>query len=201
MEFIFVTTLFLLYLVLWEIKRRRQIKATGTDPRVLGVSDSPVQKFFSAMTIILTVYIALIIIAHGTGVQWHSLFTRFPVLDGTVYDILGFAMGLGGLSLCCIAQNTMKNSWRVGIDEQAKTDLVKTGVYRYIRNPTYTGLFILNIGVWLIWPTWTITLFALSFFLVMEMQVRFEEEFLEKMHGNEYIDYFKSTKRYIPGLY
>ena len=201
MEFIFVTTLFALYLALWEIKRRSQIKATGKDPKVLGVSGSPVQVFFSAMTIILTVYIALIIVAHGAGIQWYSLFTRFPLLDGAAYDIIGFIIGLAGLSLCAIAQRTMKNSWRVGIDENIKTDLVKSGIYRYIRNPTYTGLFILNIGVWMIWPTWTIALFALMFYTVMEMQVRCEEEFLQKTHGDEYIGYLKSTSRYIPKRY
>ncbi len=101
-----------------------------------------------------------------------------------MFDHIGFAVGLLGLALCFTAQRQMKNSWRVGIDEKNRTDLVETGLYRYIRNPTYLGLYHLCIGTWFIWPTWTIGLFALVFYLALETQVRCEEDFLLKMHAS-----------------
>jgi protein-S-isoprenylcysteine O-methyltransferase Ste14 len=201
MESTFVTLLFLMYLVLWESKRRRQKKSTGIDPRVLDKSTAPMQRFFMAMTNIITAAVVLNIIAHTSGIQYYSAFSRFPLLDGVLFDVIGFSIGLVGLGLCCVAQNTMKNSWRMGIDEHVKTDLVTGGVYRYIRNPTYVGVTFMLIGVWMIWPTWAFALIALAFYLLIEVQVRYEEEFLERTHGAEYRDYLKTTKRYIPGIY
>jgi protein-S-isoprenylcysteine O-methyltransferase Ste14 len=112
--------------------------------------------------------------------------------------LLGFMLGLLGLGLCRIAQVTIGKSWRVGIDEQTKPGLVTNGMYRYIRNPTYSGLYLLCIGVWLINPTILYSYWILLFFVMMEFQVRCEEEYLESIYGNEYLEYCKRTKRYIP---
>lgn len=116
-------------------------------------------------------------------------------------DAFGFFAGLMGLSLCAYAQHKMGKSWRVGIDEESTTDLITTGVYKFIRNPTYLGLFILIAGVWLIWPTWTVFVLYLLFLLLLEIQVRCEEDYLTVTHGDEYLEYKLKTKRYIPFIY
>ena len=87
------------------------------------------------------------------------------------------------IAKCLYAQVKMGKSWRVGIDESTKTSLIKTGLYKVIRNPTYLGLYILNTGVWMIWPTWTIFILNLFFIYTLEIQVRCEWDFLEKTHG------------------
>lgn len=201
MDAIMVVLLFLGYITLWGAKRRMQKKTSGIDPEVIGSSTTPSQRFFNAMTKVLTVYIVLMIVAHASGIQYYSLYSRFVPLDLPMVDLIGFMLGIFGLSLCGYAQIKMGESWRVGIDEERRTDLVTTGLYRYIRNPTYLGLFILCAGVWLIWPTWTIAIFVLVFYLMLEVQVRCEEEFLLKVHGENYREYLHSTKRYIPKIY
>ncbi|HOV15405.1 MAG TPA: isoprenylcysteine carboxylmethyltransferase family protein, partial [Spirochaetota bacterium] len=126
---------------------------------------------------------------------------RFSPLNNFYFDILGFIIGLVGLSFCLYAQIKMGKSWRVGIDEKEKTELITTGLYRFIRNPTYFGLFILNVGLWIIWPTWTVFIFNLLFVLFFEIQVCCEEDFLTMTHGEEYLNYKKKTKKYIPFIY
>jgi protein-S-isoprenylcysteine O-methyltransferase Ste14 len=201
METVFVVILFLGYMILWMLKRRFQTKVSGIDPEVIGRSVAPSQRFFNAMTKVLTAYIVVMIILHAAGIQYYSLFSRYDPLEKPLFDVAGFLLGIIGLSLCGYAQIIMGNSWRVGIDEERHTDLVTAGLYRFIRNPTYLGLFILCIGVWTIWPTWTIGLFGLVFYLMLEVQVRYEEEFLEKTHGETYRLYLQSTKRYVPKIY
>jgi protein-S-isoprenylcysteine O-methyltransferase Ste14 len=201
METIFVLFLFIGYMAIWSVKRRLQKKATGIDPEVIGSSNSPVQQFFNVSTKVLTVYIILLIVMHALGIQYFSMFSRFSPLERPVIDVLGFILGITGLSFCCYAQIVMGNSWRVGIDVNGHTDLITSGLYRYIRNPTYLGLFILCIGVWVIWPTWSIALFGLIFYVLLEFQVRCEEEFLAKIHNEQYQEFFKRTKRYIPKIY
>ncbi|HOV26433.1 MAG TPA: isoprenylcysteine carboxylmethyltransferase family protein [Pseudobacteroides sp.] len=198
---VFVIILFLIYIVLWKIKKAKQIKTTGINPEVMRNSTSNLQKYMYNITKILTLYAVIIIIMHILEVQFYSLFSRLELLDTLIFDVLGFAIGLIGLSLCFYAQQKMGKSWRVGIDEKIKTDLITTGIYKYIRNPTYLGLFMLNLGVWIIWSTWTIFIFNLVFVLFLEIQVRCEEDYLINVHGNDYMEYMKRTKRYIPFIY
>lgn len=197
-ECIFVITLFLLYLGLWKVKQVNQMKDTGIDPKVMADSTSSIQKYMNQLMNILTAYAILIIILHSIQVQVGTLFSRIEAISSLLFDIIGFLIGLIGLSLCLYAQVKMGSSWRVGIDEKVKTDLITTGLYKYIRNPTYLGLFVLNIGVWLIWPTWTIFLLNFVFIIFLDIQVRCEEDYLYSIHGEKYVEYKKRTGRYIP---
>lgn len=201
LESIFVITLFLLYLVLWKVKQVIQKKETGIDPKVMALSSSGVQKYLSHLTNAISAYTALIIILHSSQIQIGSMFRRLSALNTGVFDIIGFAVGLCGLCLCLYAQIKMGSSWRVGIDEKVRTDLVTTGIYRFIRNPTYLGLFLLNAGVFVIWPTWTVFILNLVFVLFLDIQVRCEEDYLIQIHGDEYRAYKRRTKRYIPYIY
>jgi protein-S-isoprenylcysteine O-methyltransferase Ste14 len=200
-ETVFVVTLFLIYLGLWEIKRINQKKNTGIDPMVMASSASSIQKYMSQLMKVITAYAVIIIILHSVQLQVGSLFSRVEPMNFIVFDIIGFVTGLIGLAFCLYAQIKMGSSWRVGIDEKVKTDLVTTGLYKYIRNPTYLGLFLLNTGVWLIWPTWTIFFLNFIFVLFLDIQVRCEEDYLLSLHGLKYAKYKESTKRYIPFIY
>lgn len=201
METIFIITLFALYVILWRIKQVNLIRQIGIDPQVMEKSRSNVQIYFSFYTKIMTIYGALIILLLALNVQFGSLFTRVTQITSFPFDIAGLIIGLAGLSLCLYAQTKMGASWRVGIDEQAGTSLITTGLYAYIRNPTYVGLFFFNLGLWVIWPTWAMFLMNLLFILFLEVQVRCEEDFLTSTHGEEYLVYKNRTKRYIPYIY
>ncbi len=201
LEAIFVVLLFLLYMLLWKIKQIQQRSLTGIDPQVMQKSTSNVQQFMGRFSNILTVYAAIIILVHSSNFQFGSMFSRYGVFSSVVIDVMGFMIGLIGLSFCLYAQVKMGTSWRVGIDEKVKTQLITTGLYSLIRNPTYLGLFLLNIGVWLIWPTWTIFFLNVLFFLFLEIQVRCEEDYLSSIHGEQYVNYKNQTWRYIPFVY
>ncbi len=201
MEAIFVVSLFFLYLLLWKIKQIQQRSLTGIDPQVMQKSTTNVQQFMGRFSNILTVYAAIIILVHSSKFQFGSMFSRYEVISTVEIDVIGFVIGLMGLSFCLYAQIKMGTSWRVGIDEKVKTQLITTGLYSLIRNPTYLGLFLLNIGVWLIWPTWTIFFLNVLFFLFLEIQVRCEEDYLSSIHGEQYVNYKNQTWRYIPFVY
>ncbi len=193
-----VITLFFIYLLLWKTKRLILVKTSGVDPEVFKNSKSNLQRYMGFMLKVLTGYVVAIILFHTGNLQVYSLFRRFELLDGSFFKFVGFGTGIIGLSVCLYAQIKMGQSWRVGIDENAKTALVQSGLYKIIRNPTYLGLFVLNFGIWLIWPTWTVFIFNLLFGYTLEIQVRCEEDFLETVHGKDFIQYKNATKRYIP---
>lgn len=87
------------------------------------------------------------------------------------------------------------------IDRERKTELITNGIFGVIRNPTYLGLFLVNIGVWLIWPTISISFMIFLYIITLEFQVRCEEDYLLNNHGEVYKIYMKKTKRYFPFFY
>jgi protein-S-isoprenylcysteine O-methyltransferase Ste14 len=196
-----VSILFIGYVVLWKVKKHSLMKEIKIDPEVIHRDTRPTQVFFSQLTRILTASVIALIILHGLNISNIPGFYRINIFDHRVINYLGFALGTLGLLICVIAQIKMGNSWRVGIDQDQTTILVTTGIFRFVRNPTYTGLFFLSFGVWMIFPTMAFLLWVLIFYISIEFQVRLEEEFLTKTHGEKYTQYSQTTKRYIPFLY
>lgn len=195
---VFTIALFITYLALWYIKRKELFKTEGAEANVLPRSTQPTQKYFAKLERILTGSIVLIIPAHLFFRNQFALTAYLEPLDIMSIKITGFLIGIAGLAICRIAQVTIGKSWRVGIDNQAKTGLITHGIYRLIRNPTYTGLFILCAGIWLLNPTYLYGSWILLFILTIEFQVRCEEEYLTVLYGNQYLEYLKRTKRYFP---
>lgn len=197
----YVIVLFMGFVLLWRTQRRSQRKRSGIDPEVMGQSEIPLQRYFFHMTRLLRIFIFVLILTHATLSSRLWGLERVRVLNRPGWDEIGLLLGLLGLILCRIAQATMSDSWRVGIDEARPTELVTSGVFAHIRNPTYSGLFLVNIGMWLIWPTWPVLAFVLVFILLLEVQVRSEEQSLLDQHGDNYRHYMSRTKRYIPYVY
>ena len=183
---VYVALLFAGFVVLWAVKRAEQKARDGVDPLVMGTSDDPLQRYFARMTVVIEIAFVALIVLNGLGLYDVWGFQRLTPLDHSSVDVIGLCVGILGLVLCRSAQVTMGSAWRVGIDEDRSTELVETGAFRYVRNPTYSGLFLLVFGVWLIWPTPLVALVGLLFVVLLEVQVRSEERLLSQRHGERY---------------
>ena len=201
LEFFYAMALYGTFFILWKGKQFLQRRKTGRDPEVMGDSSDALQRYFFLTTKVLSIFATALIFAHGAGLKDVWGFRRLAELDIFPWDHIGFAIGAFGLSICLLAQWTMGSSWRVGIDQRQTSALVTTGIFNFVRNPTYLGLFLLNGGLWLIWPTPTMALFGLVFAYFLEVQVRCEEQYLTDLHGEMYKDYMVRTKRYFPLVY
>jgi protein-S-isoprenylcysteine O-methyltransferase Ste14 len=72
----------------------------------------------------------------------------------------------------------MGKSWRIGIDEERPATLVRQGVFGLSRNPIFLGMMVTLLGLFLSIPN-AVTLLVLALGVVLiQIQVRLEEEFL-----------------------
>ena len=79
--------------------------------------------------------------------------------------------------------------------------VVHSGLYRFMRHPSYTGLLIAFLGLGVFFRNW-LSIFGLlvPITLAVMNRVRHEERALLRALGPEYADYCARTKRFIPWL-
>lgn len=78
--------------------------------------------------------------------------------------------------------------------------VVKTGPYRYVRNPMLAGVFLFLFGIGFYINSVSLVLFFTPLFILVNVWElkKIEEPELMKRLGNEYIEYRKQTPMFIP---
>lgn len=131
-------------------------------------------------------------------------------LSGVVAEIHGgpFPAPAVGMILCAAgiagtlwAQFAMGDAWRIGVDPEARTSLVRSGPFRWVRNPIYTAMSVATLGLLLLVPN-AVSLLALGALIAaLQIQVRLvEEPYLFRVHGPLYVQFAATTGRFLPGV-
>jgi len=113
---------------------------------------------------------------------------------------VGAIVMFGGLVFLVTAQLNLGASWRIGIDEGARTGLVVTGFCRFCRNPIYLAILVFFAGYTILLPTRLSLLLLLGYFIGMRQQTLGEEAYLLRTHGDAYRDYARRVGRFLPGI-
>jgi protein-S-isoprenylcysteine O-methyltransferase Ste14 len=78
------------------------------------------------------------------------------------------------------------------------TELIETGIFKYIRHPLYSSLLFLTWGIYLKNTTGLLMVISLSSSAFLYLTARFDEKECTAFFGEKYRDYMKRTKRFIP---
>ena len=121
----------------------------------------------------------------------------------TLFDRIGYLGMYINIVCAIIAISIIANGWyniyhKYWSRESGKGKVVKTGVYRYIRHPQYTGFILLTTGMIFEWATLTMLLMWPVIVWMYYRLARREENDMINEFGEEYIMYMKRTKRFIP---
>ena len=129
-----------------------------------------------------------------------TLYDKFlPIsqLDTLTMKYVGLGLLAFALIWTIIAQGHMKNSWRIGIDTETKTELITSGLFGHSRNPIFFGMIISLCGLFLTTPNALTGLFLILGYVLIQIQIRLEEEFLTNQHGQNYLEYKQKVRRLI----
>ena len=121
-------------------------------------------------------------------------------LDQSPLHAVGFVFAGVGIAGTFLAQMAMGASWRIGVDQSDRTELVTGGVFSLSRNPIYTFMLIAWTGLALLVPTWLSIASVPAGILAFEVQVRLvEEPYLLRTHGEAFRAYASRVGRFLPG--
>jgi protein-S-isoprenylcysteine O-methyltransferase Ste14 len=75
--------------------------------------------------------------------------------------------------------------------------LVRSGAYRYSRNPQSVGWMLALLGVACLGRSGLAVALVVLFWVVLDVYVRIEERHLERLYGDDYRRYREATPRYL----
>lgn len=127
--------------------------------------------------------------------------TRSGSAAGRLRVAAGVVLAGAGFWLAVRSQDAMGRSWRIGVDETERTDLVTDGVFAVVRNPIFTAVVAAQTGTALMAPTWLSVSGVALLVAAVQLQVRrVEEPYLRTVHGPVYTAYAERTGRFLPGV-
>lgn len=120
-----------------------------------------------------------------------------PFLSHRWIALVGWVLLLSALVWVLIAQAQMGLSWRIGIDESNTTDLVEKGLFSVSRNPIFLSMRITLLGLVFVAPSAATLVLFVAGNLVVQVQVRLEEEHLLASHPEQYPAYRARVRRWL----
>jgi protein-S-isoprenylcysteine O-methyltransferase Ste14 len=148
----------------------------------------------------------------GVVIQTASLFTvwsigrrsRMSIFAGTVgFELALFAIVLilvaGSLYIMWTAVRTLGKQWSLQARVLENHALIRTGPYRLVRHPIYTGILGMILAAALTWSNWLGFIVSISLYVVGTIiRVRSEEKLLRAQFGDAFEDYKREVPAVIP---
>ncbi len=130
-------------------------------------------------------------------VAWDFIFHQPNINSLTI--ILGIISLTLGFLLRVIAHNNLQDQFHIAVKIIKDHELITDNIHQHIRHPMYTGMFLLILGIALIFSSWYGTIILLVLITPVGIYRTYvEEKALRKHFGNDYINYCFVTKRFVP---
>jgi len=182
-EFRLAALAWVAFSVYWEIAGRNAAKARKTE----SSASRGVHVFLANAALLLT--IAPI---YGLG--------RLLPLSVAVMTA-GLAVEALGLCLTIWARRHLGRNWSGEISIKVDHELIRSGPYRLLRHPIYTGLLTMYVGTALVTGEWLAVVGVAAALIAYWRKIRLEEANLNAAFAGEYDAYRRATWALVPGVY
>jgi len=129
----------------------------------------------------------------------------FAIADYPLNSVVfaaGVLVAASGLWLFRQSHIELGKNWSISLDLREGHQLVTSGLYRHLRHPMYTSIFLCALGQALVVPNWIVGPANLvAFFVLFAVRVQPEERMMAEKFGDQYRSYLAKTKRLIPGIW
>ncbi|UQD50993.1 isoprenylcysteine carboxylmethyltransferase family protein [Bacillus methanolicus] len=140
--------------------------------------------------------ILIVIVRFNRVLIWKEI-----IAGNSIVDFVGLIIVFVGLMFSIWAKLVLGKNWSGAIQKVEKQELVKSGPYKYIRHPIYTGIIVGLIGSLIINRNFS-SLFAVIIVTVLYIvKVNKEQKFLIKEFGEQYTEYIKKSWALFPLIY
>lgn len=182
-----VSLAWLAWFIYWRISAFR-VKATERRESLLS------RATYTVPTVIAVV---LFVLSRG----WPGWLTLHVVPTGSAGYWTGVVLLLAGLGFCCWARAILGANWSGSVTLKRGHELIRSGPYRWVRHPIYTGLITALLGTAIVQAQVRsfIALVLLTGAFVYKLGV--EERMLSELFAKEYARYRQEVAALIPCVF
>jgi len=134
-----------------------------------------------------------------------AAFITPPMAEGAPRDVLfllSLALMIGGALVRQHALKMLGDHFTYDVRVSEKSQIIKRGIYKWVRHPSYTGGMLFNLGLGLALTNWNSIGFIVAGMVVMYVyRVHVEEQALLQIHRGSYREYMQHTKRFVPFVF
>jgi protein-S-isoprenylcysteine O-methyltransferase Ste14 len=181
-RFILAAIGWVMFSVYWEIAAK--------DAAAVKSSESPVSRGLHVFLTNAALLLAIVPI-RGLG--------RFLPASSPIMTF-GLIVEATGLFLAIWARRHLGRNWSGEITIKVEHQLIRSGPYRLLRHPIYTGLLTMYAGTALVTGEWLALVGLGVAIFAYWRKIRLEEAILDAAFGADYDTYRKQTWVLIPGL-
>ncbi len=106
------------------------------------------------------------------------------------------------LILFYMVHKSLGANWSPVLEIYKEHSLITNGIYRYVRHPMYTQIWIWVIFQGLVLQNWLVEIIGIAAWaLLYFIRIPVEERMMKETFGKEYEDYIKSTGRLLPKIF
>ncbi len=145
-----------------------------------------IPRFFSFLSIFVLFLLNYKMFFHDTS-GWNRILSWILLITGACSGIAGFL--------------TLRNKGGAADGFENTTVLVRSGVYKYVRHPLYCSLLLIGTGIMFTLPGILQIIFGLTNALALYLTGIIEEKEMISRFGEQYSEYMKETKMFIPFLF
>jgi protein-S-isoprenylcysteine O-methyltransferase len=131
------------------------------------------------------------------ALQWYPL-AVFQISRSSI-DIMALCFLTVGFIVRWISIVSLGKMFTVNVAIQEEHHLLQTGLYKYVRHPSYSGMLFQFLGLAIYFGTWICLLVIMvPITSAVLYRIRCEERVLAKEFGKQYGEYKARTKSIIP---
>ena len=144
-----------------------------------------------------------VVFASSWWAMWYGDVHPHTMLGGAHWlRTAGLVLLIVGLAIRWTAILTLGSTFSTNVAIHATQTLRTTGPYRWLRHPSYTGMLVIFTAIGLYERNWI----SLAVVLILPTaallyRIHVEEMALTEAFGEEYLEYSRTTKRLLPGIY
>jgi protein-S-isoprenylcysteine O-methyltransferase Ste14 len=140
----------------------------------------------------------LIFLACAVGSTLAHFLYPVSVMRYSISLLVGVVLAVGSVSLAIWAVRVMKAAGTNVRPDLPALTIVRSGPYKFTRNPMYLSLCLLQLAIGFLLDGWTPILFAVLLWMILNFGVVLREEsYLERKFGEQYLSLKRQVRRWI----
>jgi protein-S-isoprenylcysteine O-methyltransferase Ste14 len=152
----------------------------------------------------LSRFVVLVLVGIGSALLFPSVSSNLAASrllpPNLGFDLLACTAAIVGLVITIWARRTLAGNWSASVTLKKEHELVRTGPYKFVRHPIYTGFLLMTLGSALVPLSARGFAGLILIFGGFWYKLRREEELMTAHFGADYVAYKARVKALIPWI-